>query len=347
MVRLVERSAAEASALHASTQPRLLAPDTLNRLDASGASPASLRYGFTGHETFPFRYPWLAKGVRMAGDRPGIFGEEAATVLLGVGKNMVKSIRHWCLALRLCEPLPDRSGQVMPTPLGALLCGHEGWDPYLEDPGTLWLLHWLLVGNPERAATWHLLFTRWGGEPFTRELAVEWLGRIAAEQRSRATAESLRRDVDVFLRTYLPAGAARDLPPEDTFDCPLIELGLLQEPDRGTYQFARGPKPTLPEALFVYALHDYWQAVAPHQQTLSFEQLLHGPGSPGAAFKLSDNALALRLEALPPSAGLIFDETAGVRVLLRHGDADPADMLRLLERHYTPAGEVDDVECAG
>ncbi len=170
----------------------------------------------------------------------------------------------------------------------------------------------------------------------------DWLMRIVRGQPgARTTPVSLRRDLDVFLRTYLPVRAGRDLPLEDTFDCPLVELGLLVEPERGTYQLVRGPKPALPEIIFLFALYDYWDAAVGAQRTVSFEQLLHGPGSPGAAFKLSENALALRLERLPAWSGLSFDDTAGVRVILRSDAPEPFDPIALLRRHYAaPEGLV-------
>ncbi len=116
------------------------------------ASPEAPKYSFSGHETFPFRYPWLTKGVQAAAERPGLFTEDEAGVVLGVGKNMVKSIRHWCAVLRLIAPVSgDRTGRVRVTDLGRALFGPEGFYPYLEDPTTLWLLHWLLVSNRERA----------------------------------------------------------------------------------------------------------------------------------------------------------------------------------------------------
>ena len=58
---------------------------------------------FSGHETFPFRYPWLKKGVDAVSDDPEVFLREDAIVTLGVGKNMVRSIRHWCLATGLID----------------------------------------------------------------------------------------------------------------------------------------------------------------------------------------------------------------------------------------------------
>ena len=57
------------------------------------------RVSFAGHETFPFRYTWLKKGVDAVGKDPEVFGREDAMVTFGVGKNMVSSIRHWGLAV--------------------------------------------------------------------------------------------------------------------------------------------------------------------------------------------------------------------------------------------------------
>lgn len=301
------------------------------------------KYSFTGHETFPFRYPWLTKGVQGVVEHDDLFVRDDAGTLLGAGKNMVQSIRHWCLALHLIAPVNPtlRDGHMAVTPLGHLLFDEDqGLDQYLEDIGTLWLLHWLLVSNRDRASTWYLAFTRWSGDSFSRDDMVRWLiDTVESQPGTRATLSSVHRDVDVFIRTYLPTRITREAPLEDTFDCPLVELGLLQELERGLFHMTRGPKPTLPDDIFAYALCDYWNRHAAQQQTLSFERILHGAGSPGAAFKLSENALALRLERLPRWTGFSFDDTAGVRVVLRTGTGwSDEDLLSSLRNYYEVVG---------
>ena len=101
------------------------------------------RVSFSGHETFPFRYTWLKKAVDAVGGDEYAFHADDAMVKFGVGKNMVSSMRHWGLATGMLEEGAARRGsRVKPfraTELGALLFRDEGWDPYLEDPGTLWL----------------------------------------------------------------------------------------------------------------------------------------------------------------------------------------------------------------
>src|SRR3990172_1273373 len=118
---------------------------------------------FSGHQSFPFSNTWLTKGVTHCAQDPTIFGRDDAMVTLGVGKNMVQSIRHWCLATRMLQEDPgtraNRGRQVRPSDLGRrLFLGDEPWDPYLEDTATLWLIHWLLTTAGERATTWYIAF---------------------------------------------------------------------------------------------------------------------------------------------------------------------------------------------
>lgn len=308
------------------------------------SNAADHKYSFTGHESFPFRFTWLAKGVRAAASNPAIFVSGDAPVTLGVGKNMVQSIRHWCLALNLIKS-DGRTGHCEVTELGKQLTGPDGWDPYLEDVGTLWLLHWLLARGGERASTWYLAFTRFSASVFSRDQLAGWIHDLVRDVPTvRATPVSLRRDVEVFVRCYVPVNPTRDLGREDTFDCPLVELGLIEEIERGLFRFVRGAQPSLPAEVLVYSLIDYWNSRFPGRHSISFEALQYGPGGPGAAFKLTESAMAERLEQLPEWTGFVYDETAGMRVLRWKGmgRGDPWDgmPLEVLARYYAGQSEV-------
>jgi hypothetical protein len=293
-----------------------------------------LPFSFSGHQTFPLRYAWLPKAIQHLNEYPDLFLRDDALVILGVGKNMVQSIRHWSQAVGAIDQ-PGRNQPDQATEFGERLLSADGWDPHLEDPGTLWLLHWQLVSRLEKATTWCLAFTQWNREAFTRDDLTDWLLRLVDNRASiRATRNSIRRDVDVFIRTYVSSSATANQPLEETFDSPLVELGLLSEIDRGIFGFARGAQLMLPDKIFIYALVDFWRKVAPIQQTLPFETVLHGLGSPGGAFQLSESALADRLERLPSWAGMSYDDTAGMRQLLRQQSVQPIDPMNVLERYY-------------
>lgn len=282
--------------------------------------------GFSGHETFPFRYGWLRKALIGTEVSSQFFARPLALVTLGVGKNMVQSIRHWGLATRILEDV-SRS-EVAPTPLGQRLL--QDWDPYLEDIGSLWLVHWWLVGNPARAATWHYVFFRWSRQEFSKGELTDHLLEWAERASVRATRSSIERDVDCMLRTYLPGKSSKKGLSEESFDCPLVELGLLrplQDGDR--YTFVTGPKRTLPAAIFGYALVEYINAVRGDRRTVALHDALYGVGSPGLAFKLSENALVELVEAVQALTGgaIELDDTAGLKQLYLREELDSADLL--------------------
>jgi hypothetical protein len=279
---------------------------------------------FSGHETFAFRFGWLPKGVRAVEKNAAVFAEDQAMVTLGVGKNMVKSIRHWCIAARLVEAIDDspRAQSLRLTELGrVLLSEEEGQDRYLEDPGSLWLLHWLICTSINKATTWRWAFGYWSQTEFTREgMVEELLSLVGRKGGSRANRQSLDRDAETFLHTYVAPHATKGSVIEDTLDCPLVELRLLRRDDlTGRFEFVRGAKPSLPNTVLGFAILDYWERLAASQESVSFETLLYGEESPGRIFRLSETAFTERIESIAMwSRGtLVYDDTAGMRQIYR------------------------------
>ncbi len=287
------------------------------------------RFGFAGHETFPFRYGWLKKAIDAVASDAWLLSTDQALVELGVGKNMVQSIRHWGLATQVLLEGEGRSLEV--SPMGSLL--FKEWDPYLEDPASLWLIHWLLVNNPAKAGVWHLAFTRLTQPDFTKGQLLNFLLDFKERQSLRVQESSLRRDVDCFLRTYLSRAEGKGLL-EDSFDCPLAELGLLSPLKDGEgYRFAIGSKPTLPTEIVGYALLEYMQRVRLGRNSISFAECLYGLGSPGQVFKLDENSLVEYLEELEAlsEGALELDDTAGLKQVYRRFELSG---LELLQRYY-------------
>src|SRR4051812_28985030 len=106
--------------------------------------PRPMAARFSGHETFPCRYAWLPKGYAALAESPDAFAdEEEAMIALGVGKNMVRSLRFWVQAAGVAEA--RREGGYAITPFGKAIFSRRGHDPFLEDARTLWLIHWQLA----------------------------------------------------------------------------------------------------------------------------------------------------------------------------------------------------------
>ena len=203
----------------------------------------------------------------------------------------------------------------MLTELGDSIFTDDGFDPYLEDVATLWLIHWQLTTNASRATTWYWAFSifgqnEFGKDTFTAEL-INWTERNA---RNRISENSIKRDVDCFLRTYVPSRLTKTTIMEDTFDCPLVELDLISNsPDGNTYRFHRGPKPSLPIEIFAAALSKFWDNRFSENNTLTFANIAYSEKSPGRTFLLDEDTLVEYLEGLDvlTKGVLRYDETAG------------------------------------
>ena len=132
-------------------------------------------------------------------------------------------------------------------------------------------------------------------DTFISEL-INWSGKST---RNRISENSIKRDVDCFLRTYVPSRLTKTAIMEDTFDCPLVELDLISDlPDGNTYRFHRGPKPSLPIEIFAAALSEFWDTRFSENNTLTFANIAYSEKSPGRTFQLDEDTLVEYLDRL-------------------------------------------------
>ena len=303
---------------------------------------------FARHETFHPRYGWFRKAYSHVAADPHVFGREDAPVRVGVGKNMVRAIRFWGLAAKLIEVAHRssnrRTPELAPTCLGHSLFGDSGWDRYMEDPGTLWLLHWLLLAPPSLLPVWWLAFNEFHAVEFTDdelEAAIDVHLEVVADW-TKPHPSSIGKDVGALLRTYAPVERSRRTGIDDILDCPLRELNLIGRsaaPNR--YRFTLGVKPSLPPAILAYAALDYIARTHTGGTTITFGRLAHEPGAPGKAFKLTESELLAALEpAVDATDALGFVVTTGAAQLSWRGEPSRI-AVEVLDGYYgTSTSEV-------
>ena len=247
---------------------------------------------------------------------------------------MVRSIHHWCQVAGFIEfdgMDPNNRRQFTPTDLGNSIFADDGFDPYLEDVATLWLIHWQLATNTNRATTWFWAFSVFGQNEFRKDTFIsELINWSEKSTRNRISENSIKRDVDCFLRTYTPSRLTKTTMMEDTFDCPLVELGLISNsPDGNTYRFHRGPKPSLPTEIFAAALSEFWNTCFSENSTLTFANIAYSERSPGRTFQLDEYTLAEYLDELESltDGALRYDETAGMKQVYRNRKIASTELL--------------------
>ncbi len=297
---------------------------------------------FSGHETFPLRYGWLKKAFDRVDETEHddenrmLCWDDDAIARFGVGKNMVASMRHWAKAVGVIEE--PATNAVRTAEFGRkLLSDHGGFDPYMEHPATLWLIHWQLAAYPEKT-TWFWAFSHYPAITFERESLIRKLGRLANERGwSRVAETTLKNDVACFIRNYVAPQPSGKTGHDDALESPLTELGLIRAIGKNDgFRFARGPKSTLGDGIFAYALVDFWVRFFPNAATLSFEAVAHAPGSPGRVFQFDENDVADRLAALDDVTGgaLRWSEIAGLKQVVRNIKIGEGTALSWLHNDY-------------
>ena len=298
---------------------------------------------FGGHEKFVFRHGWLKKGVDALMEDKLVFTREESLATLGVGKNMVRSIRHWCLATGFAQEI-DGAGlarPLKPTELAKKLILGKGWDPYFEDIGSLWLLHWQLTNNHVRGYVWSLIFSSYIEPEFTKRQIQVFLERQIDQAELRTTTGTIEREIDCCLRTYVPSIRSKPgIISEESLDCPLAELDIIRYiAEDNVYRFSVGPKASLPVGIFGYALLQFLPSVVTSRRTVAIDEIVYRHGSPGLIFKLDENSVVEYLEKLEEimEGKIRLQETTGLRqIYLQHSICDDFQFhaLELLKGHY-------------
>jgi hypothetical protein len=299
-------------------------------------------YRISGHESFPCRYTWLPKAVRGLSANPRLFSDEdQAMVDLGVGKNMVRSIRFWSQVAGIVTAT-GKGGGHLPTKVGAALLGERGLDPFLEDIRTLWLIHWnLSTGIENPLLAWDYLLNHWQEPDLVPSAALKALQAEAAKLDGGHSPVTLEQHFDTFIHTYVPTRGRKGEVQEDNLDCPLVELELMlkigeRELERASgrrepiYAFRRDEKPDITPELFSYCLNDFWRKRHREEETLPLREVAHGHGSPGQIFKLPEEDIRARADALSQQTGGFFAymESANLQQIHRRGDRDTIELLK-------------------
>lgn len=283
--------------------------------------PDNCKPQFSGHETFPLRQLWPAKiahciiRAECAGKKASLSGTEAI-VELGVGKNMVSSMRFWAQA---CGIL-GRDDKL--TAFGSRVFGSsdsEGLDPYCSNVATVWMFHWNLASRPDVFTPIWYLFNIVNQPTLDRAAFVNGMDELVHANGWKVSKLTLRRAEECVLRSYLPRMSAKGHI-EDFIEPLLASLNLLELTNsRDVFSIRRSAHHTLPDAIFAYALIDYWERLPVKSSALDLSRIAHDYGSPGRVFKLDINSIVDRLHRLSDltNGSLEWTEQAGLRQVIR------------------------------
>lgn len=273
----------------------------------SKATKETLKFTFSGHESFQCRHLWLKKGYDFVKKKKS-FNNEDAVVELGVGKNMVSSIRFWMKAFNLLTTTDEL------TEFAHKLLADDGYDPYMEDEGTLWLLHYQLV-KKGFATTYSLVFNELRREKieFTKDNFISFIKRKSETEKSfQFNAKTLQEDFSVLSKMYLRSDAqSKDR--EDSFSGLLTELDLIKCYNKGREDFyiiENAERTEIPDEIILYAILDNEN----FDLSLSLNTIEQNNNSVGTIFAINKPGLQAKIENLTAKfPNMVFNDQAGVK----------------------------------
>ncbi len=267
---------------------------------------------FTGHDTFPLRYGWLYKAVNHlnSGGKLQTSKEEEtqqAIIKLGVGKNMVNAIRYWAESADLLSSKRSQSNiDYFTSENGDYLFNADtGRDPYLEQIGSVWLVHFWLNFNFQQLSAYRYFFNYSHVQHFEKS---KLLSDCSSDAKRLVTNDignesTLKKDIDCFLNTYSKkfksdAVKKKLTIDEEHFTSPLTELNLVTDNGGGFYVSDLAERPELPIEVFIYGLIKFAQVETKDSKinSIDFDSLLTKPCSPGRIFRLSESGLGQKLD---------------------------------------------------
>lgn len=260
---------------------------------------------------------WLKKGYDYLVDH-NRFSDSDAVVKLGVGKNMVQSIKFWLRAFALLHN--DETTEIAQY----IFDDRDGKDPFAEDRATIWILHYLLVITAV-ASIYHLMFVDLQREKkeFDKDQALSFIKRKCnvPEQKNVFNENTVKKDIRVLLQNYLAPTNPKN---NEEYASVLLELGLVRE-NEGKYSFNEISAEQVDPLIILFALVH----IAGEDKTVSFDKLQELSlifCMPISSFLVSVRSLS---ERYPKE--IIYTDNSGIRNVqfLKRIDA-----LEVLNRYY-------------
>lgn len=257
----------------------------------------------------------MHKGLLALMQNPDIFKEDNAVEELGVGRNMVDSLRYWLKALQLTETVDDEAGEYL-TKIGetVLAC-----DPYFELDGTLLLCHYLLASNEDDATTWYWYFNKFGASEFDVDTMQVVLSTFVHNKLGKNINENtLRKDLNCLLRMYREPDYRNRETPETENPSPFVKYRLI-ETDNHKYYRRKVNIDDIDPLIFVYLNHLYISKNLPNAKSVNLDEIVSKEESPSLLLGLNIEDTVQLIEkvmAQHKDKYLSYNRTGGYNIIV-------------------------------
>ena len=278
---------------------------------------AKIKTSFSGHDKFDCKIDWITKGLEAYREDNTIFIQsniEQTIWKLGLGSNMLKSLHHWMKVFALID------GEKL-TILGETILEK---DPYLENSDTLWILHWNLVKNQEKASIYNLFFNQIYPNKFSKDEIFDYITNWLNDNEINLSPTTLKSDIDVFIRMYHSSNGISLL----------SELNIITKLSQNNYSLNINSVTPISDELFLYILCDYIQIqYNSNISSISIDDIQRGKLSIQKSLCMSEHYLYSKIDKLSMLTNnkFSYSETAGIRQIYI---SEHIDKLEILNKIY-------------
>lgn len=288
---------------------------------------------FRAHDTFFIRKGWLNKGVSQVKKNSSVFISKTQNPMdvFGIGNNMVKALRYWMQVTGLTKE-PGKGKRVQEfTDFGKLVRDH---DQYIDETGTLLLLHYELASNKDDATAWYFFFNEFTYNEFTKEDFVREIQNfIQMNNEAEVATRSLEDDFACILSTYQSRSkTGTTMSPENNIDCPLGELNLIDVLDKKRKIYRKAiPSKELFDPWIVMAIISKWSEKHGNVKEVSLNDLLSSPCNIGRIYNLDTITMLDILYKTEKLGRIKINRTAGLDVVVLN---DVPSYAECIEEYY-------------
>lgn len=255
------------------------------------------------HESFSIREGWLAKGIRTIKEDSKAFSSADATDILGIGTNMVKSLKYWMSATCLIE---ENNRSITLSKFGELI---DKYDPYLEDNFSWWLIHIKMILNIEDSYIYNLFFNKCTMKVFSKRDIFEQISQILNNNKLEYSENILQDEVNMIIKTYSIDEKIGN--PENNFICPLSELNLIKKVDINAYERVKPDFRNLNYLIVYYLI----VILSEDKDYLSIDDLIKLDNSPAKLLNLDKNLINEYLDEMKKQDLIVINRTAGLNMI--------------------------------
>ncbi|KML44388.1 DUF4007 family protein [Cytobacillus firmus] len=279
--------------------------------------------GYGQHQSFYLRDRWLNKGIRNIKEDSRFFYDKEAFEKIGLGKNMVQSLRYWVLATRVAEEQfnSERKKVYNITHFGEIL---YKFDRFIQFSDSASIIHYHLSSSKEPSTAWYWFFNILNQTVISKdELLIEFIKWVNSNEEKKISDKSLKRDIDCLIKLYTAGHAEND--PEEVIQSPLYKLDLIKE-SKGQVYKNNGKPEVIGLSALMYVLLKYKEI---HDvDTISVEEIISNEALWGKVFNLQRATVINVLENLThhPAFPITFTRTNNLDTI-RIPKIDPLEFL--------------------